>query len=85
MAIQSHGVGLVDAVQQALIAWGEERGAPPGGIHVKVDLLAPGDGGELGQGVDGAEVRAARHADQGQYLEFLLLALDQCLLQRRQA
>ncbi|MNJ27000.1 hypothetical protein D3C77_214960 [compost metagenome] len=51
MAIQGHGIGLRYAVQQALIAGGEQGRATPGGIHVKVDLLASGDGRELGQGI----------------------------------
>ena len=51
---------------------------------MEVDLLALGDGGQFRQGVDGAKVGAARHADQCQYFQFLLSALDQRLLQRSQ-
>ena len=85
MAVQGHGIGLGDALQQALIAGGKQGRATPGGIHVKVDLLAPGDGGELGQGIDGTKVRAAGDPYQGQHLELLLPASDQCALERREA
>ncbi len=51
---------------------------------MEVDLLAFGDGCQLRQGVDGAKVGTACHADQCQYFQFLLSALDQRLLQRSQ-
>ncbi len=51
---------------------------------MEVDLLALADGRQLRQRIDGAKVGAARHADQRQYFQFLLFALEQRLFQRSQ-
>ncbi len=83
VAIQGDGIGPLDPRQQRLIAGGEQGRAAPGGIHVEVDLLALGNVRQLRQGVDGAEIGAAGHADQCQHLELLFLALGKSLLQRR--
>ena len=84
VTVKGNGIGVLYPRKQSLIAGREEGRATPGRVHVEVDLLAPGDGGQFRQRVDGAKIRAASHADQRQHLELLLPALLKGLFQCRQ-
>src|SRR6185503_17207838 len=82
--VYRYRVGLLDAAEHVLVPGGEEDGAAPGGVNVKVNLLFLSYVGHFGQRVNRAAIGSPGDAYEGDYMKFFSSAFCYCLLQPRQ-